>query len=910
MKNIIKILFISLLIFNFASAEKDLEEEGWNQKKAIRAIANQDIDELKKYIKVATTQELNEVIQVSYRGEYSFLNLVIDSVRDQSKSKEIIGLLLKKGVETNSIGKDAPSALEQAIGMEKWEIVDFLLQSGISCNIEIKSQYTQEKLPLFYTALKKQNTQLINLLLPYKPKIYYIKGMKKENLSYLTRALGADEVSLSVIKYLLESGEKADEIDLYANETPYVRFLKNRNLYESRDNAQKLQRHLDVLRLLLSYELNPIVHTKRDCLSPLLVVNNDSKTLEQLLEKGLDPNAIACYRSTNLSIPITLGELETFKILLNHGGNLFISKNNIEINPFFKIMSNNKAKNILQWLFENKKDLFEKISEKDSKIYLKQLVMNHDDGSFQDIIKFLLKSSKKDKASLDSLLLVAVKANKPKTADYFFSLGAKLLDPKCNCSQPFWNKDLDANMITWLIKNDVSPYDGNQPISKVVDFTKISLTQFDSILKMSSREANQTKIVNEVFMSLLESYNFKNNLLLNEEKVTLLKKYGLEIEKIKTPKDELFLPLIVKRYLKKERYINIIWLLQQGARISKENQEHYVESTYMRALIDRAGVGVKELNYMGQNKEEIASLKEIFSNYLNTKWYLKHKELFFKIEETSNSAISLAQNETLKTKTSNSYLTLEQLKKQRIGYNSLEENLRLFPSIKKLMKEGFSPVESEPNSFSFMKELSLSERGTLLYNKIYNELSFYQKVLNLDVSMFNTLINYKKGSLDSKRYIFFTLLIVSFIIFLVVFISFVLYLINERKSPSKRRTSLTLWLKIPFLLATFFWALLLINALSIDYYYIDRMKDQNNDVNFILMEWDSWLFFYFLILIAEFISLIFIFRKSFIEKYYHNLVFYGFLFIFLISLLFPFLIIIFSELHDGYLLSYVQGGLL
>lgn len=910
MKIFIKILFISLLIFNQASAEETVKKEGWDQQKAIHAIANQNIAKLKKYIKVATTKELNEIITINYRGEYSFLNLVIDSLTDESKTKEIIGLLLQKGVETKSISKDGISALAQAINMGKWEIVDFLLKSGISCNIEIQSKYSQEKLPLFYTALKQQNRPLIDLLLPYKPKVYYIEGMKQQNPSYLTQALRANEVSFSVIKYLLESGEKADEIDLYTKLTPYEGFLKNRNLFESRDDKKKTQKHLDVLNLLLSHGLNPIVHTQRDCLSPLLIVNNDGKTLAWLLEKGLDPNTIACYRSTNLSIPIVLGELETFKTLLNRGGNLFISKNNIEINPFFKIMSTKNAKNILQWLFENKKTIFENISEKDAMIYLKKLITSHDDGSFQDIINFFLKSSKNYEATINELLLLAVKAKKIKKADSFFSLGAKLVESKCNCSQPFWNKDLDDSMINWLIKNNVTPYDGEKAVSKVVDFTKVSLAQFDSILKMSSAEGNQTKIVNEIFMLLLDSYTLSNNLLLNEEKVTLLKKYGLEIAKVKTQKNELFLPLVVKDYLKKERYINIIWLLKQGARISKENQEHYVESTYMRALIDRAGVGRKEIDFTAQTKEERESLKEIFSNYLNDKWYLKHKKLFLKPEGMNTVASALSKNETLKKNASTSYLTLEQLQNQIRGYHSAEEKLKLFPSIKRLMEKGFSPVESVSDSFSFMKELSFADNGTLLYNKIYNELSFYQKVINLDVSLLNTVINYKKGTLDDKRYIFFTLLISSLVLFLVLFISFVFYLINERKLPSKKQTKLSLWLKIPFLLGIMFWVLLLINALSLDYYYLERMKDLNNDLNFILMEWDSWLFFYLFILIGEFISLVFIFRKSFTEKYYHNLIFYGFLLIFILSLLFPFLIIVFSELHDGYLLSYVKGGLL
>ncbi|CAA6823506.1 MAG: Unknown protein [uncultured Sulfurovum sp.] len=607
--------------------------------KILKVKRSKGIAELKQHIHSATFEELDEGINLSVRGEkrrYSLINFLI--LKKPYLLKKILPLLVEKGVSLNSTVKHKVSPLELAIRRNRLEIVELLLKEGASYNIIV------DRVPLFYMALQSYNNDLKNLLLSYKPKLIYTEEMKKRGRSYLTWALVGDNLSPVLVKYLLEQGEDINKVHLngYEKDTPYSRFLKKYTINRHTKNRVKAQKQLEVLNLLLDTGVEPFFDGNSGCVTPLSVIHNDVVTLRKLLNKGLNPNTIGCNRGTYLAVPVMLGELEVFKVMMKEDGDLYALGIYGTQNILGQIVSTSKAGDILEWLVKNKKEVFENLSEEVAGKYVNSLVHAHKDGSFYNLVDTLLKFSSDYQKSINHLLVVAIRSNKLQTANHLKGLGAKILvadSQKYWESERYWDDhsakntrkkhfEVISTKIDWLLKENVSPFLGEKAVTKIINFSELTLEQFHAIFQLYPKKLAKKEILDEVFITLLENLDFRDKLVLNEEKLLLLLEYGLVLEDVKTSKNTLYMPFKMKYYMEHNRNIELLWLLKNGARVCKENQADYIKSVYMRALIDRAGSDVEKIDFYPQNERESHALDKVGAYSYKDKWYVKHKNLF------------------------------------------------------------------------------------------------------------------------------------------------------------------------------------------------------------------------------------------------------------------------------------------
>ena len=789
----------------------------WDKDEVLQSIDYKKTEKLKAFISVATKEQLNEVVNLSYnRGNASLLGIVMEIMFQQKEFKNIVNLMIEKGSNVNGIENDTFKPLTVAIKQKNWEMAKKLLDTGASIDIEVTGMRSYDKLPLFYMAIENKDWKpFLELSLNYNPKLLYTQSMKEDGESYLKTALDSENPSVKLVKYLLSHGEKADKEDGRTT-SPYYIFLYRNGPFSTSKDDEAYRNRLAVFNLLLDTGINPFLKSNTNCLTPLSLVQNDIPTLNRLLEKGLKPNDDSnCYHQSNLSVATMLGNLEVFKILLEKGGDLFQGRKH-HSDAFHFLISDVKNDTILEWMFANKKEAFETLSSDDAQKYLNAMIVAKKDGAYFDIINVLLKSSSNYQKTIDEMIRVAIGTNQLKTAEYFSSLGAKLIDHSCKCQQTFWNKDLDSTMIDWLLAHNVNPFLGAKSIEEVVSIDKLSLLQFEKLIEEYPKDKQKKKLVQKLFKVLLESYNLNNNFLLTAEKIALLKTHGLKFNES--------VDIYMAKHIEKNNHIKILWLLTQGARMSAENQEHYIDSPYMRGLIDKAGNSVTTIDFYPQNEEEKVELDKIFSNYKEDEWYLKNIDLFVK----PNKKVVIAQSDI-------------------------------------------------------------------------NESSVETSILN------DLIVDYKTRKIDPKRYTLWGIIGLFYIFLFVSFISLIVYFISEKKEPSSRKVVLSKMFQIPILLMLVWWVVFIINAFSLDYLYLQNMKHGTSD--YIVLEWENWLLIYLIILLYLLGSLAMLFRESFLKKTYYSVTFYGKLTFFILSLLLPFLLMLLSDLHDGYQFSYI-GGLL
>ena len=826
--NIIKKIITLLYLFLFFSMALNAEPIVWNKEQMLKSIDSRKANELKSFISVATKEQLNEVVTLPYdQGNASLLGLVMQTMFQQNGFHDIISLMIERGSNVEGIENDIVKPLAVAVKQNKWVLAKKLLDAGASIDIKVEQPYHSEKLPLFYMALENKDwEEFLKYSLDYNPKLVYTKSMKENGKSYLKKALHDENPSVKLVKYLLAHGEKADE-ERRNTQSPYYEFLYRNNIYSTYKEDEAYRNRLEVFNLLLDTGINPLLQGNTNCLTPLTLVQDDIPTLNRLMDKGLKPNEGNCYNKSNLSISIILGNLEVFKVLLEKGGELFQGKNHIVSEPFLELISDKKSDKILKWLFTNKKDVFEGLSSEDvEKYYLEGLIKAQRDGAYLDVIETLLKSSKNYQATIDKMMRVAINSSKMKTAEYFSSLGAKLIDHSCECQQPFWNKELDGGMIDWLLAHDVNPFNGKKPIEEVVNINNLTLKHFKELVEIYPKDKPKAEMLQSLFATLLESYNLDKHFLLTEDKIEFLKSKGLKFD---DHVDE-----YMAKQIKENNPIKIIWLLTQGARVSDKNQEHYIKTAYMRALIDRAGMGVDEVDFYPEDEEQKLELDDkIFDYFKENEWYLKNIALFVKPIEK---------------------------------------------------------VDTITDENSSSKTVSL-EGETFETNSTFD----------------NMIIAYKTKKVDKHRYTLFGIIGLFYISLFATLVTLIIYFRSERKEPLGRKVVPAKLLKIPFILTIIWWALFIFNAFSLDYEYLQYMKNGTDD--YIALEWSSWFMVYLILQFFLLFSLFLIFRESFLRKNYYSVTFYGSLTFFIFSLLFPFLLMLLSDLHDGYQFAYI-GGLL
>ena len=202
-----------------------------------------------------------------------------------------------------------------------------------------------------------------------------------------------------------------------------------------------------------------------------------------------------------------------------------------------------------------------------------------------------------------------------------------------------------------------------------------------------------------------------------------------------------------------------------------------------------------------------------------------------------------------------------------------------------MVEEGFDPIKSK-----LMVNIVYTKEGYKLYDAIYHELTFSQKVFNFYDFLLRKTVKYNSKDTDSKHYVFWSLIVLFYLFIIITFIMLIRYFIQERKKPlSKKIVPLTLY-KLPFILM-FIWAILVVfNGTSMNYIYnqYDGAIDSPYIVASFFIE-RYWYLVYFIILILEFIVVLKIFQLSFFKKTYQYVTFYATLVFFVLSLILFFL---------------------
>lgn len=595
----------------------------WDKRKVVNAVNYQEFDRLEVFIKIGTKSQLNEPLAVGYYGNASFLGLLMHFIQDKAKAKLLVKQLLDKGVNLEGIENDSFTPIKQIFQSNKTEFLGLFLDAGLSPNMMVEGRYIGKKMTLLHFVLDEYPS-FMEKFVSYSPKVVYPKETLLEYgyLSlYLKRSQG---LSVKVVKYFLDNGEKADDAQ-GAHYTPYQWFLKSVSIFDSKVDPEAYQRRLEVFNLLLDSGIDPLVKGGRqECMSPLAIVRGDRATLNRLFEKGLKATQKGCYGKSHFEESIHINDLNLFKVFLEKGADLF-KKNHHGKMVLSQIVEENTG--FLEWIFAHKKEVFDNLSEEEKAEMFLNIVRHKKDGAFKNLRLFLLEGIRNKKELSHKALQMAIAKSKLTTAKELLSMNNVALPLKSSQSK-LWNPKLKTEMIDWLLDNKVSPFDENNSCTDVLKLEAFSISQLDKLIRLYPKTEDKKILLDEIFIAIVSNLRKLDHFLVAEKKLRLLEKHGLEIKKV-SELGKSYLPRYVRSLIGDNREENILWLLIQGVRITAENQEHYVDSNYMRRLIDQAGEGVVSLNFVPKNEQEEKELeKEILRNVERNDWYQYHKNKF------------------------------------------------------------------------------------------------------------------------------------------------------------------------------------------------------------------------------------------------------------------------------------------
>lgn len=134
----------------------------------------------------ATEEDVNQPVVLNYgQGERSLLGLMIE-LKD---NKTFITRLLAKGANPEGVENSIKPPLLVAIEKKKWDIAQLLLEAGANPSQIINGAYYNEKIPLLYAALNKDEFKpFVEMAIDFKPELVVTDRIKQEK-RYLELAL-------------------------------------------------------------------------------------------------------------------------------------------------------------------------------------------------------------------------------------------------------------------------------------------------------------------------------------------------------------------------------------------------------------------------------------------------------------------------------------------------------------------------------------------------------------------------------------------------------------------------------------------------------------------------------------------------------------------------------------------------
>lgn len=958
---------------------KQEQTQPWDANKLIELINAETKEELTEFIQQATKADINRSLY-----DASLLSHVIEL-----DDKALVALLLEKGANPEGIENET-FPLMRALVNEQWEIVHLLLAADANPSkilITSYSFYGINTSPLLYTALQnKEDNPFVEMAIAFKPKLVYTKEMKSKP-SYLKLAL-ENNLSADVIRYFLAQGEELNKKTDGDQGTLYEYFLQHiiNHPLEPEKKAQITHRQ-SVLNVLLDHTINitPSSQGGMHCYDPLYGVQSNLKTLNHLLEKGFDPNKGNCYQNTHLDVAAKLGDIAIFNALLDAGGII----TNITIQTI--IASNDDdSDNLLQWLWQNKPDIFRQCQASECSQYIQDFISNDKTNdktsdAVLPIIDAVITALSDNTALLDQLHLIAVNQNNRTFADRLIAMGA--------------NPDAETATIAWLVAHNINPFAGKTPLHKRAKLEHMPANKMADLLKMTPKIARNKKMLNHWLILLLNPLknNHKINYVELQHYLTLFKQYHITINNVIDDKGNRYLPMLTEAVTNDTDTVNdddlrYIWLLTQGGLLNAKN--HNWDTDRLQSLIQNemanipklinllvtAGIlaenpiiGLKsrsELNAEGIDEKRYAchyasvqaiwkvlqreldvndtSFPQQFRACITTDLTLvtndieapsaKERELWFE-RNFPQINFDLLSLDPAKTSTDEAtrlkVLLAAQLKKvnklslkktqqtlsalMQVGGQLPDHALRTFilgtdlnkndiPNfvafIKQLVAAGADPTnlsyEGEGH-YHLMEHLSLELTGQALYDDLYNTLSLTQKIHLWHAFPARFIASVNEGKIDPHNTTF--MFLIEFLIFahLVVFIALRNYFLQMNKA-SVTKAIIPTWQ-----LQCFFWAGLVLFMIALfNVLYIDSLAYQLNNENMTstktffwwFIPWSIWLATLVVVIVAQAIALMVLFKQTFIQKNYHALTFFASLLFFSWTLALPLCLGMLANKHE------------
>ena len=613
------LLFVVLFFSVYSQARAETTpKQVLTQEEVMRLIVTGDKEKILQYIDQQSIETLNQSFELSYgRGNISLLSLMVEM-----KAPELIKKLLKKGVNPDGLKLSYKSPLEMAMETAQWDIVELLLNGGANPSRLVVSRGFSHPVPLFYKVLDENNSQtwpFLDIAVKFSPSLDYTEEMKNEKdhpqLGYLALALRNKPVTPEVIRYLLSKGEDPEKKShrSYGSLTPY-QFLLDAGYRRGTTDKEGLAKRQKTLKVLLDHGVKPFPkNSRRTCYDPLYIVRTNVDLLKTFIDKGLDPNKVSCYHKTHLGVAVEIADSKMIETLLKAGGKL-------DSKLITEIISQRESKPLISWLQNNHMERFEQCDPTECEAYLRAFIVRrtYDNDDYSLLIDPLISGLSGQSKALDKSLKMAITyKNDLDMADRLLKSGATLSD----APHTYWGRGLSPAMMSWLIKQKISPFSKEKPIDELLNLGRIPAVQLSSLLQLlDDPKATQSLLQKWLIVTLNELNNGTSvDYIELDQRMALAEKNSVNVNKLKTKEGALFIPILINQLIKKQDShdgdVKLIWLMAKGVQATEENKSHYIDNNYLRGLLDRNGS--KTIDLAPQSPSETKALMALIEDNMN-----------------------------------------------------------------------------------------------------------------------------------------------------------------------------------------------------------------------------------------------------------------------------------------------------